>query len=1478
GAETISITGTAGDLTLTVGDTSVTIEDDDTTPTAIRLSVDADTETVNTQTSVAEGGGAKTVRVTATINGGTTFPAATVVTVAVGKNTDTATEGTDYTTVNDLTITIPAGQPSAHTDFTLTPTNDSVDEDNEQISIDGTSGSLTVTGTQITIEDNDPTPQLTIADATATEGSQMEFAITLDAMSGRDVTVKWQTADHTVGTNQAIADTDYTAHATAQTVTIAAGQTEATITVNTIDDTQTEPAETFLIRLTTPTNAALSDNEAIGTIQDNDASIITTRLVTIPPVLSLGPSAPHVFEGESQEFTIYATPAPRRVLTVNLNIKDHHGVLAAADRGPRTITLPANETSVSFTLDTVDDDIDNNQSGARWVTVSLLPGQKYELAVDPYYGAPFEGYESSLFVHDDEWDALPARVVYTEYALYLTEGGAVDGYGVRLTKRPEANVVIEATARDSGAALINVQGGDPTTLVRLTFTPSNWNIRQRITVTPQDDADGIHEETQIRNAIVESGSVYKDVVVDWVSIFIIDDDAQPLQVTISPDSQGTVKEGTAARFTLTTDPAPSVWCRSPWRPPGPGCGPNESLTVSLRVADDPNGDFLEADMEGDTTFEIPSSGTAVFSVDTKADNQDEPKGTITVTVLDGAGYEAGTPDEASVDIEDGNPTAVVLSAAPGDISEAGSKTLVVTLSRPLVASESLTVSLVFGGDATPGDDYTLDCAAATGVSCRGLSGSNTEITFTGGADASRTARLTLQAVEDDIAEDRESVTVALGALDDDSGEGLGGGASGSGSVEFGITDGNGNPVLSVSTTSVTEGAPGEGATLTFTVRLPQTHSETVTVNYADTGDGTATAGSDYTTPTAGTLTFTPGQTQQVVTVSVIGDHLDEEDETVIVRLSAPVNAALYGNAETLDVTGTITDDDERGIAVSSATLTLTEPDGTGTYEVTLTSRPTAEVIINLTSSDTSAATVEPSSLTFQPADWNTPQTVTVEAVDDQVDNPDGVRTPTISHSVAAGTSGYGTVTAEVSVTVTDDDEPGLSIMPTTLMVPEGSQASYMVSLTMEPASMVTVSMNGHVNSDLTLDKTSLTFSTAKWDEMQMVTVSAAHDDDDQDDSEMITLVAKGGGYDEMTANVEVTVADDDRAHPALVISKRTLTMTEGAEASYTVSLSTKPANTVTVTISGYAGTDLTLEMNSLTFTPADWDEPQPVTVSAARDEDKDEDTATLVHTASDPDYGTAALPVTVRDGIKVSLRIGKAVEGNFMEVGFTLSSPAPGNVTVNWLTHPGGGSAHAGSIDNPVDFRMASGQVRFAEGEKEITRRVWIVDDDIDDPHEQFTVWILEPVGAVLADPVTSMPSLARPDKIIDLGREIAYAVVTILEAEPAPDPVEVRIDAIPPTLDEGGHTLVQVTLAAPLPRHVRIPLVWSGGTAEPDDYEGPSGLTIYAGSLSNTVIVTASEDDDQDNETLNVSFGELPDWVVDGSSHPVEIEIQDND
>jgi hypothetical protein len=103
-------------------------------------------------------------------------------------------------------------------------------------------------------------------------------------------------------------------------------------------------------------------------------------------------------------------------------------------------------------------------------------------------------------------------------------------------------------------------------------------------------------------------------------------------------------------------------------------------------------------------------------------------------------------------------------------------------------------------------------------------------------------------------------------------------------------------------------ATSQGSERTTTVRVPvslsATASQAVTVRYAVSG-GTATRGRDYTL-TNGTLTFSPGTTQQTITIRIINDTTAEANETIRLTLSQPTNAELG----TVTVhTYTILDDD-----------------------------------------------------------------------------------------------------------------------------------------------------------------------------------------------------------------------------------------------------------------------------------------------------------------------------------------------------------------------------------------------------------------------------------------------------------------------------------------------------------------------------------------------------------------------------------------
>ena len=112
----------------------------------------------------------------------------------------------------------------------------------------------------------------------------------------------------------------------------------------------------------------------------------------------------------------------------------------------------------------------------------------------------------------------------------------------------------------------------------------------------------------------------------------------------------------------------------------------------------------------------------------------------------------------------------------------------------------------------------------------------------------------------------------------------------------------GPPTLAVADAEVEE---ADGAALDFTVTLSRALDEAVTVTYA-TADGTAAAGADYTAAN-GTLTFAAGDTQKTVSVTVLDDAHDEENETLTLTLSNPSPARVkLADAE---ATGTIRNTD-----------------------------------------------------------------------------------------------------------------------------------------------------------------------------------------------------------------------------------------------------------------------------------------------------------------------------------------------------------------------------------------------------------------------------------------------------------------------------------------------------------------------------------------------------------------------------------------
>ena len=118
-------------------------------------------------------------------------------------------------------------------------------------------------------------------------------------------------------------------------------------------------------------------------------------------------------------------------------------------------------------------------------------------------------------------------------------------------------------------------------------------------------------------------------------------------------------------------------------------------------------------------------------------------------------------------------------------------------------------------------------------------------------------------------------------------------------------------------------------------------------------------------------------------------------------------------------------------------------------------------------------------------------------------------------------------------------------------------------------------------------------------------------------SNVITVeVTAQDGTTMQTYTVTVTRAGEPGK---VLVSKKLLSLTEGNTGYYSVVLDRRPTASVTVTIGGHTGTNVTPTPTSLTFTTADWSRSQQVEVSTTADTNTTNESFPLTHTASSTD-------------------------------------------------------------------------------------------------------------------------------------------------------------------------------------------------------------------------------------------------------------------
>ena len=1164
------------------------------------------------EAEVAEAGPAKTVTVTGRLNGAAR-PSATTVAIEVGAGTDTATEGTDYTTVDDLTLTIPAYSASGTVSFTLTPTNDRIDEVGESLTVSGSTSAagLTVTppgGLALDIADNDAAPTLVLsvsastidedggtATATVSTGSGSTFAT--------DQTVRLAVAGTATET------ADYTISGTTLTLPAGVGTSASMVsaTVTGMDDSLDDDDEA--IEITGARNGVAFGSRQTIAIVDDDWPELT---------VTFRQADYRVAEGGQVDLPVTLSAVPERQVTISIDIEGVDGAESVDySVSPSSLSFGANERTKTVRVSASNDSVVDPGESVTLSFGTSLPERISEGGIA----------QTAVAIRDTDFTFTPAfaagsgttesdtdtfTVSENSSALRLslsleTPRGArvvdiVDPVVVALETRENAGSKgmdeDYATQRRSGTF------GDYGEFDRdLSFAPGDFSdditcgcARAEKAVSVDLFNDRVHERVEVFGLRLSRTSGRLGVASKDITAKIAEDDAEPvLTLEASPGSIAeaggtstvTVSTGTGSTFptaqtidldlsgTATQGTDYTIDATALTLPAGVGQDPS-SVTTTVRATDDP------IDDDGETIVVSATRGGVEFA-------------NRTVTVTD---------DEVGS-------TRVDLAVNPAQVREdAGTTPVRVTASLNADArgqDTEVAVTIGAGGDsAVEGTDYgtvrdltlTIDAGETTAETTFTLDPTNNNavdgtktITVDGSAAglAVRSADLTLN--DDDVAS--TTVTLTLDLLE--------------------VSESVGSRTVRV-TGTLDGGTRAEDTEVRLTVGAA--------------GD-TAVPGTDYERVPELDLTIPADRTDGTVTFTL-----------------RPTNDATAEGQETISVSG-----DTAGLTVVPAELVLADNDAVST-RLSLSLRPSSVSEGAAPTDVTVTGTLDAGA-----RETETLVTLTVGApADSAVSDTDYAAVSNGTLAIPANET-----RAETTFKLTPEDDAiaegaetisisgrtnGLTVEPAILTLSDNDTASRAVTLTVDPES---------VSEDMPEDVTvtaSLNAGARAEDTEVRLTVGAAGDTavpgTDYERVPERTLTIRAGetsgmaafrlepfnngstdGARTLSVRGSTTVAElriepasgarialDDDDIPGVRVAPDTLTVVEAESDIYTVALQTRPTADVTVTIGGVSG-DLSLDKRSLVFTQADWGDPQDVEVSAADDDDSMQDPdVTLTHRAS----------------------------------------------------------------------------------------------------------------------------------------------------------------------------------------------------------------------------------------------------------------------
>jgi glucose/arabinose dehydrogenase len=948
-----------------------------------------------------------------------------------------------------------------------------------------------------------PLPGIAISDVSLPETNagttSANFTVTLSSSSTDTVTVQYATAN-----GGATAGSDYVSNS--GTVTFTPGQTSQPVSITVNGDSIEELNETFFVNLTNPVNATISDNQAAGTINNDDvfaslpSGFAETQIAGLsnPTAMAIHPDGRIFVCQQSGELRIIKNGAllatPFTTLTVNSS--GERGLLGIAF-DPNyatnrfvyvyyTATTPAIHNRVSrFTANIANQDV--AQAGSE---VALLDLENLG-ATNHNGGAIHFGPDGKLYVAVGE--------------------NANSGNSQSLANRLGKMLRINSDG--------SIPADNPTTFPNIVGSPTGNNraiwavgLRNPFTFSFQPGTGRLHINDVGQNTWEEINLGTAGANYGWPTCEGACGSAgmtNPIyQYSSASGSECAITGGAFYNPTTPTFPAEYIgkyffadlcagWMKTidPLNPPATGAASNFASAINqpvdIQVAND--GSLYYLARGSNSVFRVQYFGgstLAINDISITEGNAGISFGSFTVflspassqvvtvnyatannTAFEPSDYQARG---GSVTFQPGETSRDVVMTVNGDTTFEPNETFNVNLSVPANATigDSQGVATIVNDDSQPaisiGDTAVTETSVGTTTAAFTVSLSNASTqtitvnyatagdTATSGTDfvaASGTATITpgllsttvnVTVNPDTTFETNEFFLVNLTSPTN---------ATISDNQATGIINNDdAQPTISINDVSLSEGNAGTSAA-SFTVSLSNPSYQTITVNYA-TADNTATAGSDYVAA-SGTATFMPGQLAQAVNVTVNGDTTFESNETFNVNLSGAANATIADNQGV----GTINNDDLPGISINDVSVTEGNA-GTiaANFTVTLSEASSQTITVNYTTADSTATAgsdyvTASGTVTFTPGQLNQPISVTVNGETMFEPNESfNVNLSGATNATIADNQGVGTIT-------NDDTQPTISIDDVSVTEGTVTTAFAVFTVSLSNASSQTITVN-----------------------------------------------------------------------------------------------------------------------------------------------------------------------------------------------------------------------------------------------------------------------------------------------------------------------------------------------------------------------------------------------------------------------------------